>query len=122
MSLTGQHAERLRAGTPAAEVLDDLRRLARTHLARTFVGEPLVFRLLHGDPEWPADVLALQRLRETAGRALLFVQGGNDWTDFYLTPGCTVTLLAMDGVAREWGASWWRWTTDGTRPRIEVPS
>lgn len=120
MSITDNHAERLRAGTPAEEVLADLERLARARIAEVLAGKPLVFRLTHGEVEDDGEAAALQLVRDTAGHALLFVQGGSDWCDYYLDPQCPTTLLAMDGVCRERGRSWWRWTTDGARPRLEV--
>lgn len=77
------------------------------------------FTLLHGDLESEMDVRRHRRLAvvaESAG-ALLATRGGNDWTCWILRgAGSGPTMLALEGACLESGASWWRWSTDGTMP------
>lgn len=116
--LVTDHAIHLRAGRAASAVLADLERLAQTAIAERLTGEPLQFRLLHGDIDDADQAARLQQLLDVAGNAVALIRGTNDRTDWYLDPDCPATLCAMDGLAQQIAPSWWRWTLDGTDPAV----
>lgn len=119
---TGDLDQELAAARTPTELLELLADRAARHLASEQAAGYRHFTLLHGDAETDLDVRRLRRLGDVArsSGAVLAVRGGNDWTCYILRgTGADPTMLALEGYCLESGASWWRWTTDGTMPTYD---
>jgi hypothetical protein len=118
---TGPLDQELAAARTPGELLELLAdRAARALAAETAAGYRH-FTILHGDLESDLDVLRMRRLGDLArsAGALLATRGGNDWTCYILRGrGADPTMLALEGACLSSGASWWRWSTDGTLPSM----
>lgn len=111
----------LRAARSPDQLLELLAARAARHLASEQAAGYRHFTVLHGQPESDLDTRRLERIAAAArsAGALLATRGGNDWTCWILSGrAAPITLLALERVAAEVGASWWRWTTDGTMPTM----